>query len=228
MRILSSIVATLVASTALAADAMSWNDFWHSAKVDPPPPPDFLVAPSFHGKILNLTTGRLSDEVVRQWVEADLRRGNADRWTGDHLRRDIADAGIFGPPGLNGTSESIDADRAKGVVGVESKDYAETVAVGVIWLSKEDQRSNAGLGLTDYVIVHARRMTGRARVRILRNGAREPIGNPPKPGELRWQIDTGHFFTHPVLGPLWYQQSGWGCHPDDGTRLGEICARVKP
>ena len=228
MKISLTIIAMLIASASLAADTLAWTSFWRSVHVDPPPPESILDPLPFHGKILNLTTGRLTDATVRQWIDADLRRGNADRWAGDHLRRDIADAGILGPPGLNGTSASIDAEHAKGVARIETTDYSETVAVGVIWLSKDDQRAHASLGLTEYVIVHARRMTGNQRIRIFKDGKREPIGAQPTPGELRWQIDTGHFLTHPVLGPLWYQQAGWGCRPDDGSRLGEICARVKP
>src|SRR3954469_10291916 len=103
-----ALLAMLVASGALATDAPTWAQYWHSVKVEPPPPQTFLDAPPFHGKILNLTTGRLTDDIVKQWIDADLRRGAADSWTERNLRRDIADAGIFGPPGLNGTSEGID------------------------------------------------------------------------------------------------------------------------
>jgi hypothetical protein len=44
-----------------------------------------------------------------------------------------------------------------------------------------------------------------------------------------WQLDTGHFFEHPTLGPLWYQKKGWSCLPeDDITPVGRLCGRVKP
>jgi hypothetical protein len=228
MTIRIGIMAKLVATATLVASAPSWNDFWHSIKIDPPPPASFLDPPPFNGKILNLTTGRLSDTVVKQWIEADLRRGAADGWIGANLRRDIADAGIFGPAGLNGTSEGIDNERARGVKSIESDGYSETVAAAVIWVSKEDQRENSSAGYTDYVIVHVRRMTGRQRTRVFQNGTREAIVPAPKAGKLRWQMDSGHFFTHPVLGPLWYQQAGWRCDPDDGARMGEICGRVRP
>jgi len=207
---------------------MSWSAFWQSVHVDPPPPESFLDEAPFRGKVLNLTTGRLSDDVVRQWVSADLRRGKADAWATNNLRRDITDSGILGPPGLNGSSEGIDAERAKHVVRIEGDDYAETIAAAVIWVSKDAQRTNPGAGYTDYVIVHVRRTTGRPLTEVLRSGARAPYGKLRKAGELYWQLDTGHFFIHPVLGPLWYQQDGWSCQPNDGTQMGEICGRVKP
>lgn len=227
MKIRLGIIATLVATASLAGSAPSWDEFWHSVKVDPVPPANFIDVPAFRGKVLNLTTGRLSDDVVRQWIQADLRRGVADTWAAKNLRRDIAEAGIFGPPGLNGTSDAIDSERAKYTVRTEGPD-SEIVAAAVIWLSPEDRRVYARLGFTEYVIVLAFRIPTGQRFRVFGSGAREPIPSSLKPGELHWQLDTGHFFTHPVLGPLWYQQTGFTCIPDDGTRVGEICARVKP
>jgi hypothetical protein len=216
----------LTSSALLNAGPPSWSTFWKSVNVAPPPPADFLDRAPFQGNFLNLTHGRLSDAIVTQWIEADLRRGQGDRYATNNLRRDIADAGIFGPPGLNGTSVQIDDELAKHVVRVEATGDARTIAAAVIWLSKEEQRANPHADLTDYVIVQVRRATGKPRVQIYRSGASAPLGKPREPGELTWQLDTGHFFVHPVLGPLWYQQNGWACHPDDGTQLGEICGRV--
>jgi len=153
MTIRTACIAFLIATVSLVAGAASntpmkssWAEFWHSVKVDPPPPEDFLDAPAFRGKILNLTTGRLSDDVVKKWIEADLRRGVGDSWAYGHLRRDVADAGIFGPPGLNGTSEGIDRERANGVTRIDSEGTAERVAAAVVWLSKEDQRAHPSSG----------------------------------------------------------------------------------
>lgn len=221
-------VGTGIAVTLTTAPKTSWASFWRTVKVDPPPPSDFLDGTTFRGKILNLTDGRLSDAVVKQWIEADLRRGEGDAFATYNLRRDIADAGIFGPSGLNGTSEMVDREIAQGVSHIEGKGYSVPVAAAVIWLSKEEQRANSSAGYTEYVIVHVRRMTGRQRMRIYKDGKREPFGKPRQSGELVWQLDTGHFFTHPVLGPLWYQKTGWACDPNAGTQMGEICARVKP
>jgi hypothetical protein len=227
LAVFASLVAAAPAVTLSTQAKPTWSAFWLSVKVDLPPPPGFLASPDFHGKILNLTVGHLSDRVVRQWIEADLRRGQGDAFATYNLRRDIADAGIFGPPGLNGTSDIIDSELAKGVARIEWQGYAETVAAAVIWLSKEQQQSRTNAGYTEYVIVTVRRMTGRQRTRVYKNGVREPFGKPRKSGELTWQLDTGHFFTHPVLGPLWYQQAGWTCYPNDGTPMGAICGRVQ-
>jgi hypothetical protein len=228
-------IASLIAATSLADAACptapartSWRDFWRSVNVDPPPPESFLDTPRFNGKILNLTTGRLSDATVKRWIDAAMRRMNADLWIESCLRRDAANAGIFGPPGLNGSGEAIERERAKDVVRIDATGHGEIVAAGVIWLSKEDQRANPSAGYTEYVIVEVRRMTGRPRTRIFLDGTRESIGTPPKPGELRWWLETGRYYEHPVLGPLWYQDRGWKCRPEDGTRMGEICGRVMP
>jgi len=203
----------------------SWDAFWNSAHVTPAPPRDFLEGKPYRGKFLNLTAGRLSDEAVKQWILADLRRGRGDGYATYNLRRDIADAGIFGPTGLNGTSDTIDSELSKGTLRINYEGYAETVAAAVIYLSKEDLAAHQ-VGYTDYVIVLVRRMTGLQRTRVLKNGAQEPFGKRREAGELTWQLDTGHFFNHSVLGPLWYQETGWSCTPNDGTANGEICGRV--
>jgi hypothetical protein len=224
----TSTVASASVAAASAAARPAWAEFWQSVHVDPPPPETFLVAPPFHGKILNLTGGRLTDEVVKQWVYADLRRGHADAWASNNLRRDIADAGVLGPAGLNGTTESIVSERAKDVVRIDADGYAESVAVGVIWLSKQEQGMNPGAEYTDFVIVSVRRMTGKQRTRVFKDGTRTPFGKTFEAGHLNWQLDTGHFVNHRVLGPLWYQQAGWSCDPGDDTQMAEICGRVKP
>jgi len=218
----------LGAATPAPTPAPTWPAFWRAVQVDPPPPADFLDVGPYRGKVLNLSNGRLTDATVRQWIEGDLRRGQGDAFAGNTLRRDIAQAGMLGPPGLNGTTESIDAAIANGVDHIEAGGYAETVAAAVIWITKEQQLANPGAGYTDYVIVHVRRMSGKPRMRVFKDGKRQPFGTAPKPGELRWQLDTGHFVSHPVLGPLWYQKTGWSCKPDDGTAMGEICGRVTP
>jgi hypothetical protein len=224
--IILSVTAAAAAAVQPAAK-QSWDAFWSSVHVMPPPPPDFLEGPPFRGDVLNLTDGRLSDAAARRWVVADLRRGRGDAYATNNLRRDIADAEIFGPRGLNGTSESIDEELAKGTVRIDADGYAETIAAAVIWLSKEEQAAYAGLGHTDYVIVLERRMSGKQRLRILKDGTRQPLGKTRAAGQLAWQLDTGRFFNHPVLGPLWYQQAGWSCTPKDGTRNGEICGRLR-
>jgi hypothetical protein len=87
------------AATGTPATPLTWQDFWHSIKVSPPPPRDFLDG-KYTGEILNLAGGKLSDATVRKWVLADLRRGRGDSWALNQLRLDVANAGIFGPPGL--------------------------------------------------------------------------------------------------------------------------------
>src|SRR5690348_6780798 len=96
----------------------TWKEFWASVRVEPAPPKNFLEGP-FTGRVDNLTQGKISDETARRWVLASLRRGRGDAYAGQHLRDDIADAGIFGPPGLNGTREQIQTMRAKNIDHIE-------------------------------------------------------------------------------------------------------------
>ena len=202
----------------------AWKSFWNSVNVDPPPPRDFLEG-DFTGKILNLTGGRLSDATVKSWILADMRRGRGDSYAGYHLRRDIADADIFGPPGLNGTSEGIDKLRAQGVERIDPDPTQRTRVAAVVWIPPEQQRANARAGFTEYAIVTGRE-SGMGTF-VYRDGRKEPAGKPAPAGELRWQLDTGHFYRHGTLGALWYQQNGFTCIPGSAGITGEICGRVK-
>jgi hypothetical protein len=203
-----------------------WEAFWHSVKVEPAPRRDFLEGP-FNGKILNLTDGRLPDDTVEAWVLADMRRGRGDLYASYNLRRDIADADVFGPPGLNGTGEGIRNARQQGLVRVKGPLSPDVVAAAVIWISPAQRQELASFGLTEYVIVQAyRRAKGRV-TRVYRDGHIE-TDQTTGAADVYWQLDCGHFVDHPVLGPLWYQSRGWTCKPDDGTPVGEICGRVMP
>ncbi len=194
--------------------------------MSPAPPKDFLDGAPYRGRIQNLSGDRLSDETVEQWILADLRRARADAYATYNLRRDIADAGIFGPAGLNGTSETIDRERARGTQRIEYQGHSEVVSAAVVYLSEGERRTDVRAGHTEYVIVLVSRATGVKRARVLRDGGREPFGRQREKGELTWQLDTGHFVAHPVLGPLWYQEKGWACIPNDGSPNGAICGKV--
>jgi hypothetical protein len=203
----------------------SWDAYWTSVGVDPPPPRDFLNV-NYDGRIDNLTEGRLTDETVRKWVLADLRRGQGDGYAAMNLREDIANADVFGPPGLNGTDRGIRALREKGVERIEEPTMPDIIAAAVIWIPQPMQAEQRAAGLTDYVIVFLYRSKAGKTTMIYRDGRREVMEDKSE-GVLAWQLDTGHFFEHPTLGPLWYQKNGWSCGPDD-TLLGKLCGRVKP
>jgi hypothetical protein len=96
-------------------ESATWDGFWRSRGVSPAPPPDFLEPAQPLPQILNLTGDAISDEVVRRWVSANLRRGTGDQWAACHLRADVVDADVLGPPGLNGTKQSILDERAPAV-----------------------------------------------------------------------------------------------------------------
>jgi hypothetical protein len=231
-RFLACLLATLicVASTASGLKPASnkpatWEALWTSVKVDPPPPGNFLDV-SFDGRIDNFTNGQISDTVARKWVFADLRRGTADTYAAMNLREDIANANIFGPPGLNGTGPAIRAMRANGVERIEGPDKPDIIAAAVIAVPQPMTAEQREAGLTNYVIVLLYRSTRGKTTMIYRDGRHE-ASEGGRDGELHWQLDTGHFFEHPTLGPLWYQKNGWSCRPDD-TAVGQLCGRVKP
>jgi hypothetical protein len=180
-------------------------------------------------EILNLTAGAISDEVARRWVIADLRRGMGDQWAACHLRADIVDADVLGPPGLNGTKQSILENRAKGVIGQNCRPASfVTIAAAVVAVSEGLQFRLAEAGLTNFVIVQTLQATGKAEERIFADGHRESIGSFGPAGTLIWQLDTGQFRDLPIVGPLWYQARGWRCHPDGTSPLDEICALLRP
>jgi hypothetical protein len=178
-------------------------------------------------RVLNLTGGALPDETVRKWIVADARRGTGDAWAADHMRLDIVNAGVLGPPGLNGTELSIARDQAAGIVEVRCPPQP-TLAAGVILVQKDTQREIPWAGLTDFVIVQVFQSTGEPCTHILSNGTSEIRPPRRKRGELRWQLDTGEFHDDPVVGPLWYQARGWTCAMDGRGMLDGICGLVQP
>jgi hypothetical protein len=230
------ILATALGASAFAAKPAAtppaheaWESFWRSVKVYPPPPRDFLEG-RFDGKVVNLTQGRLKDETVRAWVLADLRRGRGDSYSYTSLRRDIADAGVFGPPGLNGTSGGIDAERKNGVVLLEMEPTNEVVAAAVIWVPPDERKRYPAVGLSEYIIVLKYLPAPRTGTpeRVFADGRREAIVLPPPSNSAYWQLDIGHFADHPVIGPLWYQKLGFSCLPNDGTVMGHYCGLLEP
>ena len=223
VRLTVACAALFLSAAAFAAD--DWDAFWKSVKVSPAPPRDFIEGRSL-ARVQNLTVGRISDETARTWVLADLRRGLGDTWASYNLRRDVADADVFGPPGLISTSAGIDQMRAKGIVRIIAPDL-DWVAGGVMWVSPQVLKEHPEARLTEYVIVLAyRRPVGKGTT-FYKDGRVEVATNPVA-SEVRYQIDSGRFYVHPTLGPLWYQTKGWTCLPNDGTVVGEICGRLKP
>lgn len=169
-----------------------------------------------------------TDEVARRWVLADIRRGNADSWAMKHLRTDIVDARVLGPPGLNGTGKAILAERAKGTVELVSARSFPVVAA-VIAVPPDLKREDASAGLTDFVIVSVFRATGRPiGERIRSDGSREPLHSRHLVGELGWQLDAGEFREDPIIGPIWYQAAGWSCIPGHIKAVPRLCAMVQP
>lgn len=179
-------------------------------------------------EVINQTAGALDDDTARRWVAADLRRGRADGWASNHLRLDVANAGVFGPPGLNGTARGIEGSLAAGAVEIRCAFPGEVVAAAVVAVPRDLQAlTPRWVGLTDFVIVLKIRAGDRHCERILRDGRREPVRSLHVVGELSWQLDTGQFRDDPVVGQLWYQARGWSCRPDQETITGRLCGVVE-
>jgi hypothetical protein len=236
---LEATVALLVLAAALGCRARSsgpdggvpvggaWDDFWRARKVSPPPPRKFLDAESPAPLILNLTNGLLPDDVARKWVMADLRSGRGASWAGDHLRLDVVNADVFGSQGLDGTSEAIARERAKGALEVSCP--ADTVlAAAVVAASRDMRRRVAWAGLTNFVIIQTVEASGEPCKRTLAGGKTEAIPAPRAHGELSWRLDTGELRDDPVVGPLWYQARRWSCKLDGTGALDEICSLLQP
>ena len=204
----------------------SWRVFWSSVGVTPAPPRNFLEI-KYTGRVHNFTHGALSNETARRWVVADIRRGKGDLYAGYQLREDIANADLFGPPGLNGTGDAIRSLRAQGVDHLEGPAMADVIAAAVIAVPKKTQREFPDAGFTDYVIVLMYRAAPAPIEMVFRDGRRQEAKETKSENGLYWQLDTGHFQEHPVLGPLWYQKNGWSCRPDDSV-AGKLCGLVKP
>jgi hypothetical protein len=211
-----------------SADA-TWTAFWQSKGVAPAPPRDFLEYPGPAPEVLNLTNGAISDETASRWVAADLRRGKGDEWAMCHLRLDVANAGILGPRGLNGTDEAINEERVRGAVGLDCSVTRSVVdRVAVVAIPEATRRRIPEARLTDFVIVQRSKATGRDGERIFADGHRERVQSRVASNQPRWQLDAGEFREDPVVGPLWYQAEGWSCRIDGTTRLDEICRLVQP
>jgi hypothetical protein len=159
-------------------------------------------------------------------VLADIRRSRGDLYASHHLREDIANAGVFGPPGLNGTTDGIQELRDKGVEYIDAPMMADVVAAAVIAVPADVQAQEPEAALTDFVIVLLFRPKTAEAVLVYGDGRRE-VFSASRDNELRWQLDTGRFQEHPVVGPLWYQERGWSCRPDDSV-VGKLCGLVKP
>jgi hypothetical protein len=207
--------------------AGAWFDFWRAQKVSPPPPRNFLDVEAPAPLILNLTNGLVPDEVVRTWVMADLRSGRGATWAAAHLRLDVANAGVLGSPGLNGTSDAIAKERAKGALEVSCP--ADTaLAAAVVATSRDMRRRIAWAGLTNFVIVQTVQASGEPCKRILVGGKTEAVPARRARAELSWQLDTGELRNDPVVGPLWYQARGWPCKLGGAGALDEICSLLQP
>lgn len=214
---------------AAPAPAATWDDFWRAHGVSPAPPRDFLDSPEAPPpELLNLTDGAVTDETVNRWVAADIRRGRGDGWAQTHLRLDVANADVLGPPGLNGTGASIEKLRATGLVEIVPRSRSVVVAAAVVAISKDLQRQSPRTGLTDFVVVQVFRSGEGGAERVFADGRREVIP-PRKPaGQLSWQLDTGEFRDNAAVGPLWYQARGYSCHPGGPYATDQICGLVHP
>jgi len=207
-----------------------WALFWRSRGVTPAPPPDFLDPEQVQlPEIDNLTDGAISDETATRWVKATMRRSAGDGWAYRHLRSDVANADVLGPPGLNGTETLIQRERAAGAIEIAVRGpSSELVAAGVIAIPQVLRERNAVNGITEFVIVLVFRNSAQVAERVFSDGHREQLPSRLRPGELHWALDAGEFRDDPVVGPLWYQARGYTCPPGNQSDISIICRLVQP
>ncbi|HLK94105.1 MAG TPA: hypothetical protein VKZ18_29700 [Polyangia bacterium] len=205
-----------------------WESFWRAHGVSPAPPPGFLESSDPLPATANLTDGALDDETVLRWIVADLRRGRGDEWASCHLRLDVANADVFGPPGLNGTGRGISDQLDEGVVAVACGARSVVEEVAVVAIPKAVQGRMPEARLTDFVIVTRRRSTGLGLEQTFYDGRRVALPSRHAAGALTWQLDTGNFREDPVVGALWYQADGWSCGIDGSSPLDVICGLLAP
>jgi hypothetical protein len=204
--------------------SVGWDAFWRSRGVSPAPPRDFLEPQPPLPEILNLTNGAIDDETARRWSLAAVRRGMGDEWASCHLRLDVVEADVLGPPGLNGTREAILSEQAKGLIEKScGSPSLVTISAAVVAISRETKARIPQAELTDFVIVETFRATGAPDVRRFADGRKESVPSHVRAGERSWQINTGEFREDATIGPLWYQARGWRCHAYGNTILDEIC-----
>jgi hypothetical protein len=79
-----------------------------------------------------------------------LETWQAGSWAVTHMRLDLINADVLGPPGLNGSSRFVETERVKGVVEQRFPPTSKVVAAGVLAVSKDLQLKYPGAGLTVY------------------------------------------------------------------------------
>jgi hypothetical protein len=216
---------TAAQQTGIAPPLSAWDSYWLSRQVSPPPPKAMFDPLPAQVRVQNLTNGAITDETATHWVIADIRRANAEIWAYRHLRADIYNANVLGPPGLNSHAiEGMNRERANGTVELVGTVSTAPVAAAVVAVPQR----TADDGLSDFVIVQVFRADGRGRERITSDGHRERIASSKQAGELWWQLDAGEFRDDPIVGPLWYQAHGWKCLPGASDVASRICALVQP
>lgn len=187
------------APVALASDP--WSAFWQARDVTPPPPLTVFdpVPTPAQLVVRNLTRGAIDDATASRWMLGDIRRDNADAWAKRHLRLDVANAGVLGPPGLNGTGREIVELQAKGVGQADGPSPLPVVAA-VVAIPREARRAMH----SDYAIVLAFQIDG----------------------ALRWGLDVGVYREDPIIGGIWYQVRRWSCRPAGSSTIDHLCAQV--
>jgi hypothetical protein len=218
---------TLASTASTAAKSQPWNEFWRAHHVDPPPPRNFMEAAPSKIQVLNLTSGAITDQTARSWAAADRRRGRGDAWAECHLRLDLVNAGILGPPGLSGTDQYVLMELNKGAVAFSCAPAYDIEKMAVVAVSKEMKQKHSSAGLTDFVIVIMSRANGVVGTRKFSDGREETLPSHRK-GDLIWQLDTGEFRNNAVIGPIWYQAMGWSCGVTRPGTLDDICRLVQP
>lgn len=214
-------------SPAVARDG-TWSEYWLAHGVVAVPPESFLQISGVLPPIGNFTYGAMKDDAAaRRWVLADLRRNAGDSWAVSHLRMDIVNAGVLGPPGLSGDGAAIEREKAHGTVEIRCE-TSHLVAAALLGVPEAMRGLMQLANDAAFAVALVFEDSGQPCLRVKPDGATESLRPARNAGELTWQVDLGEYREEPGIGPIWYQSRGITCTSSDYGPLCAFAKRVRP
>lgn len=188
------------------------GQFWSRRGVVPSPPPGFLD----NNAALPLPAAGGSVPAARRYVQAALRELSGETYAVDHLRLDIVESGVLGPPGLSGDDRSVIQARNAGLTATTTS-LTAVQAASVVALSAADAR-----GLDAYVVVL--RLAYGPFVGTYAGGASRTL--PPTPPQTQALI--GHLVANRLLGTYLYVTRAVDCaSAAKGSVTAKACATLR-
>lgn len=186
--------------------------FWARRQVTPSPPPGFLD--DYAALPLPAVAGSVPG--ARGYVQAALRQLSGETYAIDHLRLDIVESGVLGPPGLSGDDTSVIQARNAGLSGTATALKA-VQAASVLRLSAAEAK-----GLDAYAVVL--RLAYGPFVGTYAGGASRTL--PPAVPQTEALI--GHLVANRLLGTYLYVTRAVDCASAvAGSVAAKVCATLR-